>query len=296
MHLRLPLNSLLLVLLLTFAQNLRADDFLTKTYTGPDGRTMPYRLLVPENYDAKKKYPVVLFFHGAGERGDNNVAQLYHGVMVFDTPENRGKFPCFVIAPQCPNRAQWVDMIWGAQSGIRPALPSASMQLALKCLDQVTAEYGTDPTRIYVAGLSMGGYAVWDCITRFPERFAAGVAVCGGGDEATVTNAVAQVPVWAFHSADDPIVPVVRTRHMIDAMKKAGGHPHYTEYQGLGHGSWDKAYSEPNLLPWLFSQRLGVPDKSWRFEQPFASSEKAVRLNSCPPPGSVPSPRFSRGA
>jgi predicted peptidase len=261
MNYRLP-PSFLFLLLVAFTGNLWAEDFLVKTYTSPDGKTLPYRLLIPENYDAKQKYPVVLFFHGAGERGNDNVAQLKYGPPLFDTLENRSKYPCFVIAPQCPADQKWVDMDWGAPTGIRPPQPSGPMQLALKCLDEITAAYSTDPARTYVMGLSMGGYATWDCVTRFPERFAAGIPICGGGDDSTVTAAVAKVPVWAFHSSDDPTVPVVRTRHMIEAMKKAGGNPHYNEYQGLGHFCWPKAYAEPNLLPWLFARRLGVPDKS----------------------------------
>ena len=100
----------------------------------------------------------------------------------------------------------------------------------------------------------MGGYASWDCITRYPERFAAGIVCCGGGDENTVTAAVAQVPVWVFHSDNDPTVPVVRARHMVAAMKKMGGTPRYTEYSGLGHDIGDRAYEE--ALPWLLDQRL----------------------------------------
>jgi predicted peptidase len=233
----------------------RADDYIARTFSD-GGKTLPYRLFVPKGYDASKKYPVILFFHGAGERGTDNNAQLAHVAPVFVTPEFQAAHPCFVIAPQCPPDQQWVDMPWGALSGVRPAQPSQAMQLALKILDAVESEFSIDHDRVYAAGLSMGGYAVWDCITRFPERFAAGAACCGGGDENTVTAEVARVPVWAFHSADDTVVPVVRSQHMIAAMKKMGGQPKYSEYQGLGHGSWDKAFSEPDLYPWLFSQSL----------------------------------------
>ena len=102
----------------------------------------------------------------------------------------------------------------------------------------------------------MGGYAVWDCVTRFPGRFAAAILTCGGGDETTVTPEVARVPVWAFHSSDDTVVPVVRDRNMIAAMQKAGGHPRYTEFNWLWHTCWWKAWTDPDLFPWLFAQRL----------------------------------------
>jgi len=110
----------------------RADDYLARTFADGSGKTLPYRLFVPAGYDATKKYPVILFFHGAGERGTDNNAQLAHVAPVFVTPDFQAAHPCFVIAPQCPPDQQWVDMPWGAQSGVRPAQPSQAMQLALR--------------------------------------------------------------------------------------------------------------------------------------------------------------------
>jgi predicted peptidase len=135
------------------------------------------------------------------------------------------------------------------------------MGLALEILPALEAEFHIDTNRVYATGLSMGGYATWDCLTRYPKRFAAGIPICGGGDETTVKSVVARVPVWAFHSSDDTVVKVQRTRHMIEAMGNAGGRPYYTEYNGLGHNAWDKAYAEPALLEWLFAQRLNQPDR-----------------------------------
>ena len=229
-------------------------------YTDAKGATLPYLLHVPENLEPGKKYPLVLFFHGAGERGDDNTAQLRWGVWVFTKKANLDAYPAFVLAPQCPKGKQWVDMPWATPSGVRPPKPSASLALALAILDKVCAEQPIDTDRIYVAGLSMGGYATWDCITRFPDKFAAAVAVCGGGDEHTVTADVAKVPVWAFASDDDPVVPVNRSRGMIAAMKAAGGNPHYTEYHGYNHASWGPAFNERHLAEWLFAQVRGQPD------------------------------------
>jgi predicted peptidase len=256
--LKIPRHIFLLALALftLMPTSIHADDYAARTFTDASGKSLPYRLLTPPGYDATKKYPVILFFHGAGERGTDNIAQISHVAPVFATPEFQAAHPCFVIAPQCPPDQQWVDMPWGALSGVRPAQPSQAMQLALKILDQIEGEFSIDRDRVYVAGLSMGGYATWDCVTRFPGRFAAGVPCCGGGDENTVTAEVARVPVWDFHSADDNVVPVVRSQNMIAAMKKMGGQPHYTEFQGLGHGSWDKAFSYPGLYEWLFAQQL----------------------------------------
>ena len=254
-------GSLLLLLILAMTTSLPADDFLPGKFVSPEGKSLPYRLLFPLGYDESKPktYPLVLFLHGSGERGDDNQAQLKNVVAHFETRENRARFRCFVLAPQCPNGQKWVDTDWGAEFNPRPMNPSDAMTLALGCLDAVAGHYHVDPTRLYVCGISMGGYGVWDCLTRYPERFAAGVAVCGGGDPATVTAAAAKVPVWAFHSADDPNVHVTKSRRMIEAWKAQGGQPRYTEYNGLGHVSWEKAFGEPGLMPWLFAQHLGQP-------------------------------------
>ncbi len=238
----------------------RAAEYEARTYADGAGRSLPYRLLLPDQYSPTAKYPLVLFFHGAGERGADNKAQLLHGTSLFLKSEHRRDFPCFVLAPQCPAGQQWVDMPWGTDSGVRPAEPSASMRLALEAVRAVAREYSIDTNRLYVTGLSMGGFATWDCVTRHPGLFAAAAPVCGGGDDKTVTPEAARVPVWAFHSDDDTVVKVKRTRDMIQAMRAAGGKPKYFEYFGLGHFSWGRAYGEPELLPWMFAQRRGHED------------------------------------
>jgi lysophospholipase L1-like esterase/dienelactone hydrolase len=134
------------------------------------------------------------------------------------------------------------------------------LKIALEALNAVQKEFSVDAQRLYLTGLSMGGFATWDCITRHPDRFAAAAPICGGGDESRVTTAVAKVPVWAFHSFDDNAVKVKFTRIMIDAMRAAGGSPKYFEYIGAGHASWNNAFAEPEFLPWMFAQRLGRPD------------------------------------
>jgi predicted peptidase len=241
-------------------RDLQAEEFLTRVYTNASGQTMPYRLLTPRSTEPKQAYPLVVFFHGAGERGSDNRSQLVHGTKRFLQDDSREQHPCLVVAPQCPEKQQWVDMPWGTDSGVRPAEPSTAMSLALGIVDALLTAFPIDTNRIYVTGLSMGGYATWDCVTRFPRRFAAGIPVCGGGDETTVNSTVARVPIWAFHSADDTVVKVARTRRMVEAFRAAGGNPKYFEYSGLGHNSWDKAYAEPELLDWLFAQRLGKTD------------------------------------
>ena len=238
---------------------LNSAEYAGFVFTNALGKILPYRLLVPEKARGRKKFPLVLFLHGAGERGADNTNQLRHGTKTFLTPEALRKNPCFVLAPQCPANQKWVEVDWSALKNAQPATPSEPMELTLEIMQQLIATQPIDTNRIYITGLSMGGYGTWDFATRFPGRTAAAAPICGGGDEAAAPKA-AKIPIWAFHSQDDPAVKVQRTRAMIQALEAAGGHPKYFEYSGLGHNSWDKAYSEPEFLPWLFSQRLGKAD------------------------------------
>jgi predicted peptidase len=227
-----------------------------KTYTGSDGKVLRYRLLKPEGYtpDTKTTYPLVVFLHGAGERGDDNTAQLKHVVPEFLTPEHRRDHPCFLIAPQCPEGQKWAEVDWSAATHKQPKEPSGPMKLLIELIPKLEKEYPIDAKRVYLAGLSMGGYGTWDLLARKPKLFAAGVPVCGGGDEGTAEK-IANIPIWVFHGDKDNAVPVSRSRTMVEALKKAGAHPKYTEYPGVGHNSWDKAYREPELWKWLFAQK-----------------------------------------
>lgn len=226
------------------------NEYEARTFTAPEGGTLPYRLLQPAEH--KAKVPLVLFLHGAGERGDNNSDQLRHGAPLF--LQARDRFPCYVAAPQCPADQKWVDVDWSKPSMVQPAEPSAPMKLVLGLLDALPKEFpDIDLDRIYVTGLSMGGFGTWDLITRFPQRFAAAAPICGGADSDKAA-AVAQTPIWTFHGNVDPVVTVEQTRRMIGAIKDAGGEPLYTEYPNCGHDSWTNAYQEPELLPWMFAQ------------------------------------------
>lgn len=233
-----------------------ADVYEARTVTGADGATLGYRLLKPEPYDPAKKYPLVLLMHGAGERGDDNAAQLKYGAALFLKPEVRAKFPCFVMMPQCPREQKWADIDWSSDTPTQTEKVSAPMALVLTALDGLEKEFSIDPDRLYVGGLSMGGYGTWDLITRFPEQWAAAVPICGGGDKAVAAKAKA-VPVWAFHGTDDRAVKIERTREMIAALDDAGAKPLYSEYPYVGHDSWNNAFAEPELLPWLFAQKRG---------------------------------------
>jgi predicted peptidase len=228
-----------------------------RTYTDAKGKTLPYRLLKPLDYDPTQKYPLVLFLHGAGERGTDNEKQLIHGVPEFAKEENRKRYPCFLIAPQCPSKDMWVDLNWRAETHRQSEEPAEPMRLALELVGTIQKEFSIDARRIYVTGLSMGGYGTWDALARRPELFAAGVPICGGGDE-TTASAIAKIPVWVFHGAKDPAVKVERSRRMVEALKRVGGDPKYTEYPDEGHASWVPAYKSPELIEWLFDQKRAV--------------------------------------
>jgi predicted peptidase len=227
-----------------------------KTFTDAKKATLPYRLLKPDHYDPEKKYPLVVFLHGAGERGNDNEKQLIHGVAEFAKEENRKKYPCFLIAPQCPEGKKWVEVDWGAESHRLPAKASEPERLVLELIAALQKEYSIDAKRLYVTGLSMGGFGTWDLIARKPDLFAAAVPICGGGDE-TQAAKIAKLPIWVFHGAKDDAVKVSRSRNMIEALKKADGRPKYTEYPEEGHASWVPAYKDAAMMKWLFEQKRG---------------------------------------
>lgn len=234
------------------AQNLR---FEARQYIDEAGDTLNYRITFPD-FSRSETYPVVLFLHGAGERGNDNISQLKWGVMNFATDESMRSHPAIVIAPQCPKGSTWSNF---EGYGEREELllkdrPSKPLEMAMEVLDQVIQNNAVDTTRIYITGLSMGGFGTWDAIARYPGKFAAAAPVCGGGDPATA-GTIANIPIWAFHGADDPVVSPELSRIMIDALHEAGARPGYTEYPGVGHFAWIQAYEDPYMMDWLFSQR-----------------------------------------
>jgi poly(3-hydroxybutyrate) depolymerase len=425
------LTTALLLALSPLSLAATLDDFEPRQYKDADGYTLNYRLYKPKNYDPSKPYPLILFLHGAGERGNNNTAQV-RDALHWAKDSVQTEHPAFVLAPQCPatrnafqlygtakdfdpshntyaqaapgewktyrihlaalptgpkrflsliNAApvrrpgarpatpatpattpaaarvalipatatvapscefrhvrvyeegggvtaprvdlrkldftrrqgngkltvsddgttvsldgdlrakapfaytvtpksilefefrataqglahaisldeddffdyRWANMDWAAKSGSAAKDPSTPTRLALAALEGLRKEFNLDPKRLYLTGLSMGGYGTWDVLARHPTLFAAAVPVCGGADESTAP-AIKDLPIWCFHGGADKTVPPERSRNMIAALKAAGGNPKYTEYEGVGHNSWDKAYAEPDLPKWLFAQ------------------------------------------
>jgi len=212
--------------------------FLDKTFKNADGSESPFVLFVPAAYDGKTETPVILFLHGAGETkgGAKKPVEVGLGPVL---KKQEKEFPAIVIIPQAETRG------WGADT--------ANAKRALAMLDTVTKEYKTDSKRIYLTGLSMGAYGTWSIIPTMPEKFAAIVPICGGGDPTTAAK-FKDVPCWCFHGDKDAAVPVQKSRDMIEALKKAGGAPKYTEYPGVTHNSWDAAYADKEMWKWLFAQ------------------------------------------
>ena len=244
--------------------------FDARVYRDSSGGELQYRLLKPEPYDATKKYPLVVFLHGSGERGTDNLAQLKNGVREFlGSPEAQAKYPCFYMVPQSPPGDAW------SRRGYPDGVTDTSRRV-LEVIEALEKEFSIDPARLYIGGLSMGGFGTWDLISRYPDLFAAAFPICGGGapDRALLMK---DIPIWAFQGGADPAVPPQMSRDMVEALQKAGGKPKYTEYPGVGHNSWTKAFSEPEFLPWLFAQKRSGP-----------GSMKAAVLPAVPPPAGWP--------
>jgi predicted peptidase len=227
--------------------------FEKNLFLASNGDTLPYRLCLPRNYDPEKAYPLVLFLHGSGERGTCNTLPLKHGPLAFARQSLQDQHPCLVLVPQCPKNRRWVEVDWKLPHHDMPERPSRPMEATIELLAEIQRKYSVDVRRLYVTGLSMGGYGTWDLVSRQPGRFAAAVPVCGGGDEARAPQ-LASLAIWAFHGADDGIVLPERSRNMVSAIRAAGGSPRYTEYAGVGHNAWDYAYSDEQLFEWLFAQ------------------------------------------
>ncbi len=195
---------------------------------------MDYLLALPNGYDKQDAWPLVLFLHGAGERGDNLELVKMHG-----PPKLIGEgkeFPFIVVSPQCPKGVWWEPIELTA------------------LLDQVIKTHNVDEDRIYVTGLSMGGFGTWQLAAYTPDRFAAIAPICGGGEKYWARR-FADLPTWAFHGVQDKGVPLIRSQEMIDAMKQQGGEPKLTVYPDAGHDSWTETYNNPEFYEWLLAQK-----------------------------------------
>lgn len=247
------LSLALACLAFTFAQA-QPSRFSAERYLNGKGDTLNYRLLWPDA-NRLQRYPLVIFLHGSGERGSDNEKQLKWGVQNFATDQMMIAHPAFVIAPQCPANQSWanVDRKKGSRELKLNPQPSKPMQLLTELIRQFVQKNQVDTTRIYITGLSMGGYGTFDILERNPHLFAAAVPVCGAGDT-TRAASIAHVPMWIFHGAEDPTVDPLCSKDMQEALLKAGAHPGLTLYPAVGHFSWLGVYSDPLMIDWLFRQ------------------------------------------
>lgn len=226
-----------------------------------NGDTLPYRILLPESYDAAKTYPLVLFLHGRGESGSDNEKQLTHGAKMFLRDSIRKNYPAIVVFPQCA-----VDSYWSNVQTIKnekgkrtfyfvpDGPPSLSMQLLMGLLDNIRVRYKTNDKQVYVMGLSMGGMGTFELVKRKPGVFAAAIPICGGANPETASK-LKKAKWWIFHGAKDDVVPPENSEVMVDALQKIKASVKFTLYPNANHNSWDPAFAEPGLFSWLFSQQ-----------------------------------------
>ncbi|REA60092.1 hypothetical protein DSL64_15540 [Dyadobacter luteus] len=223
----------------------QARFFKARTFKGRHGDILSYRLLTPEGYDPNLRYPLVVSLHGGAGYGTDNVRQLAGWeIQQLTQPENRKKYPAFILAPQIAHGTSW---------GGLPHLVTRDT-IVFDLLRALKAEFSIEPDRIYAIGHSLGGYGTWHFIGTRPDLFAAAVPLSGAGDPALAKNMV-DVPIWAFHGATDRNVPVDGARDVIKAIQQAGGHPRYTEFADVGHYLNPSLNYTPGILDWLFAQR-----------------------------------------
>lgn len=233
------------------------------------GVSIPYRLVLPDSYDEKYQFPLVVFFHGAGERGYENERQLDNCVQ--QMADNMPK--AIILVPQCTHSNQWVDTPWGEGSYSTDEVPESDEMIAvMDLIGLIMQDYSVDKNCVYAAGISMGGYAVWDAMIRHNEIFAAGVAVCGAGDPAKV-EILKDTPMFVYHGTADDVVPVSGSVEMVEAIEAAGGTKvRYTEFAGSGHGIWGVTFDEVDLYREL--KRCKLSDRGI---DPYATDEKGKK-------------------
>ena len=263
------MKQLLFCLGLTLSQQLTLlgqNLFQSTAIEGSYGSIIKYRVLEPINKKPDVKYPVVIFLHGSGERGDDNTKQLVHGAALFENDTVRNTYPAYIVFPQCPQ-----DDFWANKSNqTDPDNPmtfdyskplTKSLSEVFEIIEYYRKAPFIDSNRVYIMGLSMGGMGTLEAISRFPDLFAAAIPICGGGDKRYYSNFAQKVPVWAFHGAKDDVVLPKYSRELVAEIKQHGGNPKYTEFKEANHNSWDPAFATKDLLKWLFEQKKSSETK-----------------------------------
>ena len=222
--------------------------------------TLPYRILYPENYNPEKRYPLIVFLHGSGERGNDNENQLIHGAELFLRDSIRKKYPAIVVFPQCSANSYWsnVNIVTDAKNGNRSfqystgSKPTVAMHLLMNLIDDLKHKYAIQNKKIYISGLSMGGMGAFEIVRRKPNLFAAAMPICGGANPATAKYLL-KTKWWIFHGEKDDVVNSQYSKDMAAAIVNEGGSAKLTIYPNANHNSWDSAFAETNFMRWMFS-------------------------------------------
>lgn len=227
----------------------------------PDGfrgchAQLPYQLFRSEKAQSMTEaVPLVVFLHGAGERGNDNHTQLKHCIPFFLDDTITSSYPFLLLVPQCPVEKRWVNTDWSLSEHQMESEPTAELLGVMHLVDSLIDCGAVDSTRVYLCGISMGGFGVWDALQRWPNKFAAAIPICGGGDPA-YANSMKDIPIYIFHGLQDDIVIPSRSLQMYNALKTAGSQKAIlVTYPNLAHGCWDEAFSTPGLFHWLFGKR-----------------------------------------
>lgn len=223
--------------------------------------TLNYRILYPKNFDTSKQYPLILFLHGAGERGNDNEAQLVHGSKMFLDNCDSDAFPTIVVVPQCPKEDYWSNVKRDySKTGLdkfkfkRMGKPTKAMKMVIALMDDITKNPYVKKDQIYVGGLSMGGMGTFDILKWRADMFAAAFPICSGGNPKSVKKYANKLSLWIFHGGEDDVVHPYFALSMLTALQKQKADVKFTYFEHDNHNSWDSTFAEPQLLPWLFSK------------------------------------------
>lgn len=249
---------LLLLPIMTLAEDL--NSYQKKEFV-QNGDTLKYRIHYPKNYKLGKKYPVITYLHGSGERGSDNETPITIGGEFFISKRN-SSFEYITIFPQCPYNQSWRHLVENPDSTKLAefdisyvANPERPLEMVKALLDELQKNKIADPNRMYIGGSSMGGFGTFDMIERYPDYFAAAFPICGGGDVSKAVAFANKVSVWLFHGAEDNVVYPQRSREYYERLKELGSDVSYNEYAGVGHNSWDNVFKNESLIPWLLSKK-----------------------------------------
>ena len=242
---------------LTFTEDSNELNLYKKAnWISTNGDKLAYRYRKPDNFNPNKKYPLLLFLHGSGGRGSDNEQQLWdaNSIGAFAKQKISSKYQTYIFAPQVPNGERWVSTNWNTEKySIIPI--SQSMKYTFEALDSfIDKNQNVDKNRIYVLGMSMGGWGAWDAISRRPNYFAAAVPICGGGDPDQAVN-LKNVNIWAWHGKEDTVIDISKSQLMVSATKKQKGDIRFTELKTRGHDSWLDVWNSKELWKWLYNQR-----------------------------------------